>query len=73
MSCARRCATAERPRWAKSHSAGRESIIAVLPAPGDDRGMMAYTLRYQNELRDQSEYFRDIKQPPIDADSLATG
>ena len=50
--------------------AGRESIIAVLPAPGDDRGMMAYTLRYKNELRDQAEYFRDIKQPPIDADSL---
>jgi DNA end-binding protein Ku len=42
----------------------------VLPAPGDDRGMMAYTLRYKNELRDQTEYFRDIKQPPIDADSL---
>ena len=50
--------------------AGRESIIAVLPAPGDDRGMMAYTLRSRNELRDQNEYFRDIKQPPIDADSL---
>jgi len=50
--------------------AGRESIVAVLPAPGDDRGMMAYTLRYKNELRDQTEYFRDIKQPPIDADSL---
>jgi DNA end-binding protein Ku len=49
---------------------GRENIVAVLPAPGDDRGMMAYTLRYRNELRDQSEYFRDIKQPPIDADSL---
>ncbi|WP_348261609.1 Ku protein [Telmatobacter sp. DSM 110680] len=50
--------------------AGRESIVAVLPAPGDDRGMMAYTLRYKNELRDQTEYFRDIKQPPINADSL---
>jgi DNA end-binding protein Ku len=49
---------------------GRENIVAVLSAPGDDRGMMAYTLRYRNELRDQSEYFRDIKQPPIEADSL---
>ncbi len=48
---------------------GRENIIAVVPA-NDDRGMMAYTLRYGNELRDQSEYFRNIKQPPIDADSL---
>ena len=49
---------------------GRENIIAVVPAAGDDRGMMAYTLRYRNELRDQSEYFRNIKQPPINADSL---
>jgi DNA end-binding protein Ku len=50
---------------------GRENIIAVVPASGDDRGMMAYTLRYRNELRDQSEYFRTIKQPPpINADSL---
>jgi DNA end-binding protein Ku len=50
---------------------GRENIIAVVPATGDDRGMMAYTLRYLNELRDQSEYFRTIKQPPpIVADSL---
>jgi DNA end-binding protein Ku len=32
--------------------------------------MMAYTLRYQNELRNRADYFRDIKQPAIDADSL---
>jgi len=31
---------------------------------------MAYTLRYQNELRNRADYFRDIKQPAIDADSL---
>src|ERR1017187_7481826 len=50
---------------------GRENIIVVVPATGDDRGMMAYTLRYRNELRDQSEYFSTIKQPPpIAADSL---
>jgi len=47
---------------------GRENIIAVLPA--GDRGMMAYTLRYQNELRNQSDYFRDIKATAIDQDSL---
>ena len=47
---------------------GRENIVAVLPAPGD-RGMMAYTLRYQNELRNQNDYFRDIKTTAIDADS----
>ena len=49
---------------------GRENILAVGPAPGDDRGMIGYTLRYQNELRNQSDYFRDIKQTTIDKSSL---
>jgi len=49
---------------------GREHIVAVVPAPGDDRGMMGYTMRYPNELRDQKEYFRDIKQQAINDDSL---
>ncbi len=49
---------------------GRESIIAIVPAGNDDRGMMAYTLRYQSELRNQHDYFRDIKATAIDADSL---
>ena len=40
--------------------AGRENIIAVTPARESDRGMMAYTLRFQNELRNQADYFRDI-------------
>jgi DNA end-binding protein Ku len=47
---------------------GRENIVAVMPA--GDRGMMAYTLRYQNELRNQNDYFRDIKATTIDPDSL---
>lgn len=47
---------------------GRENIIAVLPA--GERGMMAYTLRYQSELRNQNDYFRDIKATAIDQDSL---
>jgi DNA end-binding protein Ku len=50
--------------------AGRENIVAVLPAKNDDRGMMAYTLRFQNELRNQGDYFRDIKATAIDQDSL---
>src|SRR5579863_8871165 len=50
--------------------AGRESIIALVPADDDDRGMMAYTLRYQSELRNQHDYFRDIKATAVDADSL---
>jgi DNA end-binding protein Ku len=50
--------------------AGRESIIAVIPADHDERGMMAYTLRYQSELRNSKDYFRDIKATAIDSDSL---
>jgi DNA end-binding protein Ku len=48
---------------------GREHIVAITPAT-DGRGMMAYTLRYQNELRDQRDYFRDIKDTEVNADSL---
>jgi DNA end-binding protein Ku len=49
---------------------GREHIVAVAPAGTNDRGMMAYTLRYQNELRDRRDYFRDIKETEINEDSL---
>ena len=49
---------------------GRESIIAVVPAPNSDRGMMAYTLRYQSEVRNHQDYFRDIKTTAIDASAL---
>jgi DNA end-binding protein Ku len=49
---------------------GRENILAVVPAPHDDRGLMAYTLRFPNELRNQTDYFRDIKTVPVNADSL---
>jgi DNA end-binding protein Ku len=31
---------------------------------------MAYTLRYQSDLRNSQDYFRDIKATAIDADSL---
>jgi len=49
---------------------GRENIIALVPAPNTDRGMMAYTLRYQSELRNQQDYFRDIKTTAIDTGAL---
>jgi DNA end-binding protein Ku len=49
---------------------GREHIVAVAPAGPESRGMMAYTLRYQSELRNPAEYFRDIKQTEINEDAL---
>lgn len=50
---------------------GREHVLAITAAPGDDsRGMMAYTMRYQEELRDPAEYFHDIKKVAINEDSL---
>ena len=47
---------------------GREHIVAITPA--GDGGMMAYTMRYQAELRDPQDYFRDIKKVEVDEDSL---
>jgi DNA end-binding protein Ku len=49
---------------------GRENVIAIVPAGHDGRGMMAYTLRYQSEMRNQNDYFRDIKATAIDPASL---
>jgi DNA end-binding protein Ku len=47
---------------------GREHIVAITPA--GENGMMAYTMRYAEELRDARDYFRDIKKVEIDEDSL---
>lgn len=49
---------------------GREHILAITAAPGE-AGMMAYTMRYQEELRKPAEYFSDIKKVAIDKESLA--
>jgi DNA end-binding protein Ku len=51
---------------------GREHVLAIAPAGDeDDRGgMIAYTLRYAAEVRNQNDYFRDIKQTEISEDSL---
>jgi DNA end-binding protein Ku len=50
---------------------GRENIVAIRPA-GDEAqgGMMAYTLRYSSELRNEREYFRDLKNVEINEESL---
>jgi DNA end-binding protein Ku len=51
--------------------AGREHIFAISAAGDGDRGgMMGYTLRYSGELRNQSDYFRDIKQVELNEESL---
>jgi DNA end-binding protein Ku len=51
---------------------GREHLVAIA-APGDDKlgGMMAYTMRYAEELRDPSEYFGEIKKVAVDDDQLS--
>src|SRR5580658_7551401 len=50
--------------------AGRENIVAVMPAGAEGRGLMAYTLRYQTELKNQNDFFRDIKPAQINEEAL---
>jgi DNA end-binding protein Ku len=51
---------------------GREHLVAVA-APSDDKlaGMMAYTMRYAEELRNPADYFADIKKATVDEDQLS--
>jgi DNA end-binding protein Ku len=50
---------------------GREHVVAITATQDDTRGgMMAYTMRYAQELRDPKEYFGDIKKTTVDEDSL---
>jgi DNA end-binding protein Ku len=51
---------------------GREHLVA-LSAPKDNKvaGMMAYTMRYAEELRDPAKYFEEIKKVSIDEDQLS--
>jgi DNA end-binding protein Ku len=51
---------------------GREHLVA-LSAPKDDKlaGMMAYTMRYAEELRNPAEYFGEIKKVSVDEDQLS--
>ena len=45
----------------------REHIIAIEPW---GKGMLGITLRYPTELRDETEYFDDIKSPKISMDMI---
>lgn len=47
---------------------GRESLIAVTPF---DKGLLAETLRYANELRDADVYFDDLPDQKIDKELVA--
>jgi DNA end-binding protein Ku len=55
---------------------GREHLVAIAAPPqakedtADNRGMMAYTLRYAEELRKPADYFSDIKKTTVDSDQL---
>jgi DNA end-binding protein Ku len=51
---------------------GREHLVAV-SAGTDDKlpGMMAYTMRYAEELRSPKEFFEDIKKVAVDEDQLS--
>jgi DNA end-binding protein Ku len=49
---------------------GREHVFAITAARTEGLGMVGYTLRYQSELRNQQDYFRDIKSVDINEDSL---
>ncbi len=51
---------------------GREHLVAI-SAPADEKlsGMMAYTMRYAEELRKPESYFAEIKAVSIPEDSLS--
>jgi DNA end-binding protein Ku len=51
---------------------GREHLVAIAPHPDKNaRGLMAYTLRYAEELRDAKDYFSGIQAHTIDKKQLA--
>jgi len=47
----------------------REHIIAIEPL---GKGLLGTTLRYPYELRDEDDYFGDIKSPKISKDMIRT-
>jgi DNA end-binding protein Ku len=50
---------------------GREHVFAIAADENDKLGgMMGYTMRYQEELRNPADYFKDIKKVAVNEDSL---
>lgn len=51
--------------------AGREHIVAIMASKGEEeRGLMAYTMRYAEELRNPAEYFAGIPKVEIEENQL---
>ncbi|SNS83818.1 DNA end-binding protein Ku [Granulicella rosea] len=51
---------------------GREHVVAISATSDDELGgMMAYLMRYAEELRKPADYFSDIKKVKIDDDQLS--
>ena len=50
---------------------GREHLVALSTPHDDNAGMMAYTMRYAEELRNPAEYFGEIKKVAVDEDQLS--
>jgi len=51
---------------------GREHLLAIAPPPDESQlGMMAYVLRYAEELRSPAAYFDSIQPVKIDSGQLA--
>lgn len=51
--------------------AGREHLVAFAVPPDKERGLMAYTLRYAEELRNAEDYFSGIAAIEVDKKQLA--
>lgn len=51
--------------------AGREHLVAFAVSPHKDRGLMAYMLRYAEEMRKAEDYFSGIAPIEIDKKQLA--
>ncbi len=50
---------------------GREHLVAVMATNERQAGMMAFTMRYAEELRDPAKYFGQIKKVNVDPDQLS--
>jgi DNA end-binding protein Ku len=51
---------------------GREHFVAFAPpADADSPWLNMYVLRYEEELRDPADYYKDIKRPTVDKKQLA--